>query len=125
MSGIGTLRVRYIHPAQSFGNPYFHSVRHSFLLKNFFLLRQNSYSSKVEQLGNFILQSCYRKAYMGQSIQEWTKVEGVPVPPFLKPLDLAYPSFLKSLFPLTSFLFHPLLRYFRKFLPPSRNPLLP
>ena len=35
------------------------------------------------------------------------------------------PPFLKSLFPLPSFLFHPLLRYFRQFHPPSLNPLLP
>ena len=35
------------------------------------------------------------------------------------------PTFLKALFPLSSFLFHPLLRYFRQFPPHSRNPLLP
>ena len=51
----------------------------------------------------------------------------VPVPPFLRhtPLDPACPPFLKSLFPLNSFLFHPVLRYFRWFSPPSRNPLQP
>ena len=36
--------------------------------------------------------------------------KGVQAPPFFMAL---------------TFLFHPLLRYFRQFLPPSRNPLLP
>ena len=51
----------------------------------------------------------------------------VPTPPFLRqpPLDPACPPFLKSLFLLPSFLFHPLLRHFRQFPPPSRNALLP
>ena len=35
------------------------------------------------------------------------------------------PPFFKSLLPLPFFLFHPLLRYFRQFPPPSHNPLLP
>ena len=33
--------------------------------------------------------------------------------------------FLKSLFPLPSSLFHPILKYFRQFPQPSCNPLLP
>ena len=43
--------------------------------------------------------------------------EKVPVPPSLRhpPVDPACPPFLKSLFLLLSFLFHPLLRYFRQF----------
>ena len=47
--------------------------------------------------------------------------------PFLRhpPLDPACTSFLKFLFPLNSFLFHPLLRYFRQFPPLSHNPILP
>ena len=51
----------------------------------------------------------------------------VPTPPFLRqpPLDPACPPFLKSLLLLPSFLFHPLLRHFRQFPPPSRNALLP
>ena len=41
--------------------------------------------------------------------------------PFQTPWpSLPPPSFFKSLFPLPSFLFQPLLRYFRQFLPPSR-----
>ena len=55
--------------------------------------------------------------------------KGVPVPllPFLRPplYDPAYSPFLKSLFTLSSFLFHPLLRYFRQLTPPTCNPLLP
>ena len=35
------------------------------------------------------------------------------------------PLFFKSLFLLPSFMFHPLLRYFRQFPPPLHNPLLP
>ena len=42
----------------------------------------------------------------------------------IKLLELS-PPFLKSLFPLPSFLFQPLLRYFRQFPPLSRNHLLP
>ena len=40
--------------------------------------------------------------------------KGVLAPLFLRdqPLEPAYPPFLKSLCPLPSFLFHPLLRYF-------------
>ena len=51
----------------------------------------------------------------------------VPTPPFLRqpPLDPPCPPFLKALFLLPSFLFHPLLRHFRQLPPPSRNPLLP
>ena len=53
----------------------------------------------------------------------------VLAPPFFlrhPPLDPACPlPFFKSLFPLPYFLFHPLLRYFRQFPPPSCNPLLP
>ena len=50
----------------------------------------------------------------------------VPVPRPLFKTPTPWPSlspFLKSLFLLPSFLFHPLLRYFRQFPPPSRNPL--
>ena len=36
-------------------------------------------------------------------------------------LDPACPHFLKSLCPHSSVLFHPLLRYFRQFFPPSRK----
>ena len=53
--------------------------------------------------------------------------KGVPVPaPFLRhpPLDPASPL-LKPLFPLQSFLFYPLLRYFTQSPPPSCNSLLP
>ena len=52
--------------------------------------------------------------------------KGVPAPPppFLRhpPLDPARP--LPLLFPFTFVLFHSLLRYFRQFPSPSRNPLL-
>ena len=51
--------------------------------------------------------------------------KGVPAPsPFLRhpSLDPACPTFLKSLFPLPSFLFHPLLRCFRQFSPPLQPP---
>ena len=66
--------------------------------------------------------------------QEWfhrtVVCNGIPAPPpslFKAPkpcLSLPPPLFLKSLFPLTPFLFHPILRYFRQFPPPSRNLLL-
>ena len=48
-------------------------------------------------------------------------------PPFLRhpPLDLACRLFLKSLCPLSSFLFHPLSRYFRQFPWHSPKSLLP
>ena len=54
-------------------------------------------------------------------------LKGDSIPPFLRhpPLDAACPPFLKSLFPLPSFLFYPILRYFRQFSPPSCNLLLP
>ena len=39
--------------------------------------------------------------------------------------SLPPPPFLKSLFPLSSFLFHPLLSYFRQFPQTSHNLLLP
>ena len=54
-------------------------------------------------------------------------VRGLQSPPFLRHqlLDPAGAPFLKSLFPLPSFLFHPLLRYFRQFPLPSCNSLLP
>ena len=39
---------------------------------------------------------------------------GVPAPLRHPPLDLVPPPFFKSLSPLSSFLFHPLLRYFRQ-----------
>ena len=47
-------------------------------------------------------------------------------PPFLEhpSLDPACSPFLKSFFPLVSFLFHPLLRYFRQFPSPSRRQTL-
>ena len=50
--------------------------------------------------------------------------KGFLVPPFLRhpPVDPACPLF-KIFISFPSFLFHPLLRYFRQFLPPSRNPL--
>ena len=53
--------------------------------------------------------------------------KGVPVPPLFKaptPWPSLPPPFLKSLFPLLSFLFRPLLRYFRQFPPHSPTPLL-
>ena len=52
---------------------------------------------------------------------------GVPAPLFNapNPWPSLPPSVLRSSFPPSSFLFHPLLRYFRQFRPPSRNPLLP
>ena len=52
--------------------------------------------------------------------------KGAPVPPFFRhpPLDPVFPPFLKSLFLLSSFLFHPVLRYFRQSPPPSHNPLV-
>ena len=61
---------------------------------------------------------------------QFTVHKGVPAPPplFLRhpPLDPAcLLPFLNFWFPLPSFLFHPLLRYFTKFSPPLRNPLLP
>ena len=40
-------------------------------------------------------------------------------------LDLASPPLLKSLFPLLSFLFHSLLRYFRQFPHPHATPFCP
>ena len=48
-------------------------------------------------------------------------------PPFLRqpPLVPAFPPFLKYLFLLPAFLFHPLLSYLRQFPPPSRTPPLP
>ena len=51
--------------------------------------------------------------------------KGVLVPPFLRhpPVDPACPLFKIFVSSLPSFLFHPLLRYFRQFLPLSRNPL--
>ena len=54
-------------------------------------------------------------------------LKGDSIPPFLKHplLDAACPPFLKSLFPLPSFLFYPILRYFKQFSPPSCNLLLP
>ena len=49
-----------------------------------------------------------------------------PLPLFNAPTPWpSFPPFLKSLFPLPSFLFHPLLRYFRQFRPLSCNLLLP
>ena len=49
--------------------------------------------------------------------------KGVPAPPFLRhpSIDLACapPPIFKFLCPLPSFPFHPLLRYFRQFTPPS------
>ena len=45
-------------------------------------------------------------------------------PPFLRHPPLA-PSLLKTLFPLLSFLFHPLLRYFRQFSHPHATPSCP
>ena len=53
--------------------------------------------------------------------------KGVPVPPPFFQAPTPWPSippFLKSLFPLSSFLFHPVLRYFRQSPPPSHNPLV-
>ena len=53
--------------------------------------------------------------------------KGVPVPSTFQP-PTPWPSllpFLKSLFPLPSFLFHPLLKYFTQLPPPSCNPFLP
>ena len=60
------------------------------------------------------------------------KTQSKPIvckPPFLTHLPLnpacPPPHFLKFLFPLLAFLFHPILRYFRQFPPPLPNPLLP
>ena len=51
--------------------------------------------------------------------------KGIPAPLFEAPTPWpSLSSFLKSLFFLPSFLFHPLLRYFWLFLPPSHNLLL-
>ena len=53
--------------------------------------------------------------------------KGGSSPSFFKALTPwpSLPPFLTSLFPLLSFLVLPLLRYFRQFPLPSRNPLLP
>ena len=54
--------------------------------------------------------------------------KGVPNHFFKAPtprLSLPLRFFLRSLFPLPSFLFRSLLRYFRQFLAPSSNPFLP
>ena len=49
-----------------------------------------------------------------------------PTPLFMAPTSRPkLPHFLKSLFPLPSFLFHPFVRNFRQFPPPSRKFLLP
>ena len=53
--------------------------------------------------------------------------KGVPVPSTFQP-PTPWPGllpFLKSSFPLPSFLFHPLLKYFTQLPPPSCNPFLP
>ena len=56
----------------------------------------------------------------------WHNWSGDSSRPFLRhpTLDPACCPFLKSLFALPSFIFHPLLRYFRQFLPPSHKSLL-
>ena len=68
-----------------------------------------------------------RRHVINNFISETYFVRGFPATPILRhlPLDPACLLFLKSLFPFPSFLFHPHLRYFSQFPPPSRNPLLP
>ena len=73
----------------------------------------------------------YKKNTGHNSLKFDTARKRVPAPSLLRhrPLDstcpLSPPRFLKSLFPLPSFLFQPLLRYFRQLPPPSRSLLLP
>ena len=79
------------------------------------------YFSRVENSTSKYLTSCkftYRLQYrLVISIVR----KGVPAPLFLRhpPLDPTCPPFLKFLCRLYSFLFHPLLRYFRQ--PPTPN----
>ena len=66
------------------------------------------------------------EVFVGEESVGETSVGDVPENLLRHPsLDPACPPLLKSLLPLPFFLFHPFLKYFRQFPPPSRNLLLP
>ena len=84
-------------------------------------------SNILQQVLNSKLEHC-RNAWQCQSMSRTYAIVCKEIP--VRPLPLfkaptswsSMPPFLKYLFPLPSFLFHPLLRYFRQFLPPSQLP---
>ena len=57
---------------------------------------------------------------------QFHSLQGFPAPLFKASTSWpSLPPFFKSLCPLPSVLFHPFLRYFRQFPPPSRKSVLP
>ena len=100
----------------------------------YFVWLVSNLAQRAQPSENKILHKCFTIFTQLESIIKslkiallsWKKVFSGS-PPFLRhpTLDPACPPFSKSFFPLPSFLFHPLLRYFRQFPHPHAVPYCP
>ena len=100
-----------------------------FLHSTYIIISNQVMKAKMIMPIGFILINLCTEVTTDVDVSSWMETivhKGAPVPLFKAPTPWPrLAPFFKSLFPLPSFLFHPLLRYFRQFPPPAHKPLPP
>ena len=100
-----------------------------FLHSTYIIISNQVMKAKMIMPIGFILINLWTEVTTDGDVSSWMETivrKGVPVPLFKAPTPWPrLPIFFKSLFPLPSFLFHPLLRYFRQFPLPHATPSCP